>query len=143
MWASAIRMQLEWNEPEMHNLRSDLEFLKRVKKLLRHPAITSKQAKVTAVLCFKQIRCAVQHSFIFFVDFWHRSCPMFSTRCTEATLEAKIKTGLYDIKSIHNRSAFGGWDILCIFSASSKLIFIIGYFLRAGINHHERFSLGM
>lgn len=51
------------------------------------------------------------------------AAPIFSTRYTAS----KVKPGLYMILNqfwVHIRSAIGGWK----FSASSKLIFIIGYF---------------
>lgn len=51
------------------------------------------------------------------------AAPIFSTRCTAS----KVKPGLYMILNqfwVHIRSAIGGYK----FSASSKLIFIIGYF---------------
>lgn len=72
MWASAIRCsrsEMRQKCTTLRRIRADLEFLKRVKKLLRHPEMASKQARVTAVLRVKQIRCAAQPSFIFLWTF--------------------------------------------------------------------------
>ncbi len=62
---------------------------------------------------------------------------IFSTRCTAS----KVKPGLYDIKSVLSSYQISNWrmNIFCLI----KAYFHHRIFLRAGINNHGGFSLGM